>query len=78
MEIHLISYYIGIFIIFGCNAYIIFKSKDKDMINYSWLNILGAFLIAYYFMDKENMWDYFKEKEKVLKAIKEDEEDYNC
>jgi hypothetical protein len=79
MEIHLISYYIGIFIIFGCNAYIIFKSKDKDMINYSWLNILGAFLIAYYFMDKENMWDaIMNKKEKVLKAIKEDEEDYNC
>jgi protein-arginine kinase len=79
MEIHLISYYIGIFIIFGCNAYIIFKSKDKDMINYSWLNILGAFLIAYYFMDKENMWDVImNKKEKVLKAIKEDEEDYNC
>jgi hypothetical protein len=80
MEIHLISYYIGIFIIFGCNAYIIFKSKDKDMINYSWLNILGAFLIAYYFMDKENMWDATLNKtEKVLKAIKVDEEkDYNC
>lgn len=80
MEIHLISYYIGIFIIFGCNAYIIFKSKDKDMINYSWLNIFAAFLIAYYFMDKENMWNYFNNiKEKTLKEEEEDEyEDKTC
>ena len=74
MEIHLISYYIGIFIVFGSHAYTIFKSKDKDMINHSWLNIFGVLLIAYYFMDKEKMWDNFKKD----KTIEEEEKDYNC
>ena len=58
MEKHLIAYYIGIFIIFGSHVYCLFKSKDKEMINHSWLNIFGALLIAYYFMNKENMWKY--------------------
>ena len=81
MEIHLISYYIGIFIVFGSHAYTIFKSKDKHMINHSWLNILAALLIAYYFMNKENMWDNFmNKKEKALDVDEneEEEKDYNC
>ncbi len=74
MEIHLISYYIGIFIVFGSHAYIIFKSKDKDMINHSWLNIVAVLLIAYYFMNKENMWNNIMKE----KTIEEEEKDYNC
>jgi hypothetical protein len=78
MEIHLISYYIGIFIVFGSHAYTIFKSKDKDMINHSWLNIVAALLIAYYFMNKENMWNnIMNKKEKAIK-VDEEEKDYNC
>lgn len=77
MDIHLICYYIGIFIVFGSNAYTIYNSKDKDMINHSWLNIFAALLIAYYFMDKEKLWDYlFVNKENKVKKVKE--EDYNC
>jgi hypothetical protein len=79
MEIHLICYYIGILIVFGSNAYVIFNNKDKDMINHSYLNIFAALLIAYYFMDKEKIWDYLKEeKVKVKKIIEKEEEDYNC
>jgi hypothetical protein len=63
MDIHLVCYYIGIFIVFGSHAYCIFTSKDQDSINHSWLNIAAATLIAYYFMNKENMWDYFMIKE---------------
>jgi hypothetical protein len=64
MEIHLISYYIGILIIFFTNLYIIFNNKDQTVINYSYLNIFGALLIAFYFMDKEHMWDYLKNSNK--------------
>jgi hypothetical protein len=60
MEIHLVSYYIGILIIFFTNLYIIFNNKDQTVINYSYLNIFGTLLIGFYFMDKEHMWDYLK------------------
>jgi len=80
MEKHLIAYYIGIFIVFGSHVYCLFKSKDKEMINHSWLNIFGALLIAYYFMDKENMWkhltmdnihDEYKERKEQRRREKE-------
>lgn len=64
MEIHLVSYYIGILIIFFTNLYIIFNNKDQTVINYSYLSIFGALLIAFYFMDKEQMWDYLKNSNK--------------
>jgi lipid-A-disaccharide synthase-like uncharacterized protein len=64
MEIHLVSYYIGILIIFFTNLYIIFNNKDQTVINYSYLSIFGALLIAFYFMDKEHMWDYLKNSNK--------------
>jgi hypothetical protein len=79
MEIHLVSYYIGIFIIFTSHAYSIFNSKDEYMIKHSWLNIFGALLIAFYFMDKEHMWDYLKNSNKEEEVIEEEleEENYN-
>jgi len=74
MDIHLLSYYIGIFIVFVSHGYTIFNSKNQDMINHSWLNIFGAMLIAYYFMNKENMWAFDVEdnsiKEKFYKSNK--------
>ena len=54
MNIHLISYYIGIFIVFFSQIYVLFANISPKMISYyAYLNILGAFLIAYYFMNKE-------------------------
>jgi len=54
MDIHLVSYYIGIFIVFLSNIYVvIYKPSYKTIIYNAYINILGAFLIAYYFMHKE-------------------------
>ena len=54
MEIHLISYYIGILIIFITNILILIYNKSYNIVNvYVYFNIFGAFLIAYYFMYKE-------------------------
>jgi hypothetical protein len=53
MDIHLVSYYIGIFILFGSHLYTIFNSDNQDMLNHSYLNIFAGMLIAYYFMNKE-------------------------
>ena len=54
MDIHLISYYIGIFIVFFSHIYIlVFNSHNKMKAYHSYLNIFAAFLIAYYFMNKE-------------------------
>jgi hypothetical protein len=58
MEIHLVSYYIGIFIVFLSHLYVIFNSNNQEMINHSWLNIFAAMLIAYYFMNKEEFIDF--------------------
>ena len=56
MDKHLISYYIGIFIIFLSHVYMIFNPNQtsNNLINHSILNLGGAFMIAYYFMHKEN------------------------
>jgi hypothetical protein len=54
MDIHLISYYIGIFIVFFSQLYILFnKSSYKMMSFFAFLNIIGSLFIAYYFMHKE-------------------------
>ena len=54
MDIHLISYYIGIFIVFFSQIYILMSKSSYKMISfYAYLNIFGALLIAYYFMNKE-------------------------
>ena len=52
MDIHLISYYIGIFIVFTTHIYMLIISSSNDMKIHSILNIMGAIFIAYYFMNK--------------------------
>ena len=51
MDIHLISYYIGIFIIFMSHIYILLTNNSMQM--HSYINIIAAIMIAYYFMNKE-------------------------
>jgi hypothetical protein len=74
MDIHLLSYYIGIFIVFVSHAYNLFNKPTEMMKNHSWLNIFAAMLIAYYFMNKENIWAFDVEdnsiKEKFYKSNK--------
>ena len=54
MDIHLVSYYIGIFIIFFSNIFLLMYNKSYKIIMYhAYLNIIAALLIAYYFMNKE-------------------------
>jgi hypothetical protein len=54
MDIHLLSYYIGIFIVFFSHIFLLIYNKSYKIITYhAYLNIIGAFLIAYYFMNKE-------------------------
>lgn len=56
MDIHLISYYIGIFIVFVTHIYMLIISSSNDMKIHSILNIIAACFIAYYFMNKENLF----------------------
>ena len=54
MDIHLISYYIGIFIVFFSHIFLLMYSKSYKIITYhAYLNIIAGLLIAYYFMNKE-------------------------
>jgi len=49
-QLHLISYYFGIALIFLVNGFLLFKRYNV----YAALNILGGLLIAYYFLNQEN------------------------
>ncbi len=55
MNLHLISYYIGIFVVFASHIYLLtVKNMSNDMMQmHSYVNIIAALLIAYYFMNKE-------------------------
>jgi hypothetical protein len=55
MEQHLLSYFIGIFIVFASNAYMLYKPDQPllTMQQHFYINILAAALIAYYFLHKE-------------------------
>jgi hypothetical protein len=54
MDIHLISYYIGIFVVFFSQIYILLTNTGSKTVTYNaYITILGAALIAYYFMNKE-------------------------
>lgn len=56
MDLHLISYYIGIFVVFASHIYLL-TMKDvmtNDIMKvHSYANLMAALLIAYYFMNKE-------------------------
>jgi len=53
MNAHLISYYIGIFIVFITHIYLLFITSSNEMKIHAILNIIAACFIAYYFMNKE-------------------------
>jgi hypothetical protein len=54
MDIHLVSYYIGIIVLFLFNISLLFGSWSYKYVKYySVVNIMAALLIAYYFMYKE-------------------------
>jgi hypothetical protein len=57
MEQHLISYYIGIFIVFTSHMYQVIYPMNPyhiTMQQHSYINLLAVLLIAYYFLNKEH------------------------
>ena len=50
MDTHLFAYYVGIAIVFLSHIYL---AATKGITAHVVLNIFGALLIAYYFMNKE-------------------------
>jgi len=53
MESILISYYIGIFLVFATHLYVLMNNPGMEMKIHSYLNIFAGLCIAYYFMTKE-------------------------
>jgi hypothetical protein len=54
MEIHLISYYIGITIILISQIWILWNNNREKT---GYISIIGLMMIAYYFVNKERMMD---------------------
>lgn len=53
MDIHLIAYYIGIFIVFASHIYVLVDKPTDTIKIHSFVNLIAGVLIAYYFMNKE-------------------------
>jgi hypothetical protein len=54
MDLHLVSYFIGIFIVFASHLSMVLSSNTSiSMRNHAYLNLFAAACIAYYFMNKE-------------------------
>ena len=51
VDVHLISYYIGISIVFLTHAFMLVQMPSMRM--HSFINLLAAVMIAYYFMFRE-------------------------
>jgi len=60
MEQHLLAYAVGITIIFGSHAYMLYAPNKplSTMEQHCYVNILAVLLIAYYFMYKEGYINY--------------------
>jgi quinol-cytochrome oxidoreductase complex cytochrome b subunit len=52
MNRHLITYFVGIFIVFASHLTMLI-SKAPGPKTHAYVNLLAAMLIAYYFMNKE-------------------------
>jgi hypothetical protein len=55
IEQHLLAYYLGIAVIFGSHAYILYAPTKPLMTiqQHSYINLLAGLLIAYYFMHSQ-------------------------
>jgi hypothetical protein len=54
MDIHLVLYYIAVFIVFMTHIWMIYTSYNNKMLVYhSIINLIALSMIAYYFMNKE-------------------------
>lgn len=56
MNTYLLSYYVGIFIVFFSHAYTLYSPSKPlmSMKSHSCINLAAVVLIAYYFMHKEH------------------------
>ena len=54
VDVHLISYYVGIVIVFVTHIYMLFSPMSPSIMqSHAIINIFAALCIAYYFMYKE-------------------------
>lgn len=53
MDRHLISYYIGILIVFLTHIFMLATTADYSMKLHAVINLFAGLCIAYYFMNKE-------------------------
>lgn len=58
MDQHLIAYYIGIFIMIATHIYLLTITKESIMVQHSYINLIAALLIAYYFLNKEGFIEF--------------------
>jgi hypothetical protein len=61
MDKHIISYYVGIFVILSTHLYLLSIQNvmpAKDMHIHSYINLVAALMIAYYFLNKEKFIEF--------------------